>query len=115
MLSCINDGTPGKRPPAPSVSERGGRTLILRKTEAQSLIEGWNPKIWSEDDYCILDGEQIVGRIYPEVVLGQPKWKWFLRARPATAPYEGLADTLAGAKAAFKKRCLEGKDTRRSA
>jgi len=71
--------TPGKKPPAPSVSGRGG--LTLRKAKAQSLIEGWNPKIWSEDDYCILDDEQRVGRIYPEVIRGQPKWKWFLQVR----------------------------------
>ena len=61
----MDDGTPGKKPPAPSLSARGRPTLILRKAKAQSLIEGWNPTTWSENDYCVLDNERRVGRIYP--------------------------------------------------
>jgi hypothetical protein len=67
------DGIPGKKPPAPSLSRRP-LTLILRKTKAQALIAGWNPSIWGEDDYCILDGDIVVGRIYPETIHGESRW-----------------------------------------
>jgi hypothetical protein len=40
------DGTPGKKPPAPSVSKQP-MTLLLRTTCAQARIEGLNPDIWS--------------------------------------------------------------------
>jgi hypothetical protein len=52
-------------------------TLILRKTRIQARIAGWNPDIWGEDDYCVLDGERDVGRIYPELIHGERKWLWF--------------------------------------
>jgi hypothetical protein len=42
-----------------------------------------------------------VGRIYPEVILGEPKWLWFLQTEPAPPPNSGKADTLNEAKAAF--------------
>jgi hypothetical protein len=37
-----DDATPGKKPPARSVTTRPG-TLILRKTKAQAVTLGWNP------------------------------------------------------------------------
>jgi hypothetical protein len=67
-----NDGTPGKKLPAPSVGERTASfTLILRKTSAQARIAGWNPDIWGEEDYWILDGDRDVGRIYQELIHGE--------------------------------------------
>jgi hypothetical protein len=50
------DGTAGKRPPAPSVTQRP-MTLILRKTCVQAGIEGLRKDIWGEDDYAVVDGE----------------------------------------------------------
>jgi hypothetical protein len=102
-----DDGTPGKKPPAPSVSARP--TLLLRKTRVQAIHSGWNPDIWGEDDYCILDGDRVVGRIYPEVIRGEPKWMWFLQTEPAPPPNSGMANSLEEAKAAFKRRYTEVK------
>jgi hypothetical protein len=70
----------------------------------QALIAGWNPEIWSEEDFCILDGERRVGRIYPELIHGERKWLWFLQTEPAPPPNTGMADTLEEAKAEFKAR-----------
>jgi hypothetical protein len=64
---------PGKRPPAPSVNYRPP-TALLRKTKAQALISA-GIRTWGEDDYCILEGEVMAGRIYPEIK-GEPKWMW---------------------------------------
>jgi hypothetical protein len=84
-------------------------TLILRKTRVQARIEGWNPDIWGDDDFCILDGETCVGRIYPEVIHGEPKWRWFLQTVPAPPPNSGATDSLEEAKAEFKRRYAEVK------
>jgi hypothetical protein len=94
------DGTPGKRPSAPSLRERP-LTLLLRKTKAQALIAGWNPNIWGEDDYCILDGDVVVGRIYAEIIKGEPRWMWFLQTEPAPPPNSGVTSSLEEAKAGF--------------
>jgi hypothetical protein len=60
---------------------------------AQPRVEGLNPDIWAENDYAIIDPDinKRVGRIYPEIILGEPKRLWFLqterRCRPtATRP-----------------------------
>ena len=84
-------------------------TLIIRKTKAQARIAGWNPDIWGDDDYCILDGERDVGRIYPEQFHGERKWLWFLQVEPAPPPNRGMCDTLEEAKAEFKARYLQVK------
>jgi hypothetical protein len=107
----MDNGIPGKKPPAPSVGERTGPTLILRKTKAQARIAGWTPQIWSEYDYCVLDGERVVGRIYPELIHGERKWLWFLQTEPAPASNRGMADTLEEAKTEFKARYLQVKCT----
>jgi hypothetical protein len=105
-----DDGTPGKKPPAPS-APRQTVTLILRRMRAQARIEGLNPDIWAEDDYAIVDPDinKRVGRIYPEVILGEPKWLWFLQTELAPPPNSGKAGTLEEAKAAFKRRYSEVK------
>jgi hypothetical protein len=88
-------------------------TLLLRKSSAQAHIEGWDPRNWSDDDYVVVD-DAIVGRIYREMIIGKPKWRWFLQCireagpgRPIPPPNQGMADTLEEAKAAFKKRYEE--------
>jgi hypothetical protein len=111
IVSCMSDGaTPGKKPPAPSMTTRPG-TLILRKTRAQAVISGWNPDIWGEDDYCIVDADRVVGRIYPQTSHGEPRWLWFLQTEPAPPPNSGMATSLEEAKAAFKRRYSEVKGT----
>jgi hypothetical protein len=59
---------------------------------AQARVEGMNPDLWDENDYPIVDPDinKRVGRIYAEMILGEPKWMWFLQ----TAPNSGKADTL---------------------
>jgi hypothetical protein len=105
-----DDGTPGKKPPAPSVSKQTV-TLLLRKTRDQARIEGLNPDLWAADDYSIVDPDinKRVGRIYPETILGEPKWLWFLQTEAAPPPNSGKADSLDEAKEAFKRRYLQVK------
>ncbi len=88
-------------------------TLLLRKSSAQARIEGWDPRIWPDDDYAVVD-DMIVGRIYRKMILGEPKWKWCLQqipeagpGRPIPPPNQGMAGTLEEAQAAFKKRYEE--------
>ena len=90
-------------------------TLLLRKSSAQARIEGWESGNWPDDDYAVVDNT-IVGRIYREMILGEPKWRWFLQCipeagpeRPIPPPNQGMADTLDEAKAAFAKRYEEVK------
>jgi hypothetical protein len=106
----MDNGTPGKKPLAPSVVERTGLTLPVRRTYVQARVAGWDPKIWSHDDDCILDGDRDVGRIYPGFSHGERKWLWFLQTEPAPPPNRGMTDTLEEAKAEFKKRYIEIKD-----
>jgi hypothetical protein len=49
-----------------------------------------------------LDSDVVVGRIYPEIIKGEPKWLWFLQTEPA--PNSGVAGSLEDAKAGFKAR-----------
>jgi hypothetical protein len=88
-------------------------TLLLRKSSAQARIEGWDPPNRSDDDYAVVD-DTIVGRIYREMIIGKPKWRWFLQqipeagpGRPIPPPNQGVADTLEEAQAAFAKRYEE--------
>ncbi len=109
---AMDNGTPGKKPPAPSVSARpDGLTLLLRKMREHARVRGYDPRYdphdWSEDDYAIIDGETCVGRIYKEIIHGEPKWLWFLQTVPAPLPNRGKADTLEGAKTGFKRRYQE--------
>jgi hypothetical protein len=92
-----------------------GMTLLVRKSSAQARIEGWDPRDRGEDDYAVVD-DTIVGRIYREMILGKPKWRWFVQqtpeagsGRPFPPPNQGLADTLEEAQAAFAKRYEEVK------
>jgi hypothetical protein len=57
----------------------------------------------------VIDGETCVGRIYPEMIHGEPKWRWFLQTEPAPAPNSGVTGSLEEAKAQFKRRYIEVK------
>ena len=48
-------------------------TLIVRKARLQAVISGWNPDIWSEDDYSVVDDNTVVGRIHPQEIHGEMK------------------------------------------
>jgi hypothetical protein len=78
--------------------------LLLRKSNLQARIEGFTQLDWGEDDYVILDGTVVVGRIYRESIHGEPKWRWFLQTSPAPPPNQGMANTLDEAEAGFKRR-----------
>jgi hypothetical protein len=52
-------------------------TLLLRKTSTHDLIMGWNASPHRENDYVILDGAAMIGRIYLDTIHGEPKWRWF--------------------------------------
>jgi hypothetical protein len=106
----MDNGTPGKKPPARSAGKPAGSTLLLRKSRDQANIEGLDARGWSEDDYSVVDGETCVGRIYPEMIHGEPKWRWFLQTVPAPPPNSGVTSTLEEAKAEFKRRYAEVKD-----
>jgi hypothetical protein len=112
-LRMSDNGTPGKRPAAPSMEKRPEAepmTLILRRSRKQARIEGLNPDIFGADDYVVIDGDTVIGRIYPELIQGEPKWRWFLQTVPALPPNSGVDGTLEEAKAEFKRRYAEVKD-----
>jgi hypothetical protein len=90
-----------------------GMTLLLRKSSAQARIEGWDPRNRSYDDYAVVE-DTIVGRIYREMIIGKPKWRWFLQqipeagpGRPIPPPNQGMADTLEESQAPFARRYEE--------
>ena len=43
------------------------------------------------NDYSVVD-DIIVGRIYRQLIHGEPKWLWFLQTDPASPPNSGMAD-----------------------
>jgi hypothetical protein len=47
------------------------------------------------------------------MLVGEQKWRWFLKTSPypTPAPHNGVENTLEGAKAAFKQRYEQVKDT----
>jgi hypothetical protein len=81
-------------------------TLLLRPTCTQARINGFDPKSWDDvqDDYTVLDGVMRVGRIYLEMIHGEPKWRWSLQTEPAPPPNSGMANTLEDCAAEFKRR-----------
>jgi hypothetical protein len=83
-------------------------TYLLRRMRAQDRIEGREPLDWDENDYAVVDDIQF-GRIYQELIHGEPKWHWFLQTMPAPPPNSGVTNTLNEAKAALVKRYEEVK------
>ena len=61
-------------------------------SSAQARIEGWDPCNRSDDDYTVVE-DTIVGRIYREMIIGKPKWRWFLQQIPEAG--SGQADSAA--------------------
>jgi hypothetical protein len=66
---------------------------------------------WPDDDFAIVDADILVGRIYREMICGEPKWRWSIQQIPEAGPGRGIAppnhgfaNSLDEAKAAFKKR-----------
>jgi hypothetical protein len=83
-------------------------TYLLRRMRAQDRLEGREPLDWDENDYAVVDDVQF-GRIYQELIHGEPKWHWFLQTMPAPPPNSGVTNTLDEAKAALVKRYEEVK------
>ena len=65
-------------------------TLILRRSRPQARIEGWDARGWSDDDHAIVDDAIVVGRIYREMIIGKPKWRWFIHQIPEAGPGRGI-------------------------
>jgi hypothetical protein len=64
---------------------------------------------WSDDDYVVLDNDQVIGRImlHPQAPEGQP-WFWSITARtPQTTADRGYAPSREQAMADFKARWKE--------
>jgi hypothetical protein len=78
-------------------------TLILRMQEAQDRIEGQEPFERGADDYAVIE-ETRIGRIDSQQLQAGLKWHWSLKVAPASPPNQGIADTLAEAKAALAKQ-----------
>ena len=53
--------------------------------ERQARIEGWDSGNWPGDDYAVVE-DTIVGRIYREMIIGKPKWRWFVQQIPEAGP-----------------------------
>jgi hypothetical protein len=82
--------------------------LVFRMQKAQNRIEEREPVERGEDDYAVID-ETRIGRIYSQQLQAGLKWHWSLEVAPASAPNQGIADTLDEAKAALAKRYEEVK------
>src|SRR5260370_42295627 len=90
-------------------------TLLLRKSSAQARVEGWESGNWPDDDYAVVD-DTIVGRIYREMILGKPKWRWFFHqipeagpGGPGSPPNKRMARSLEEGQGAVTKRHCGGR------
>ncbi len=61
-------------------------TLLLHKSSAQASIEDLDTWNRSDDDYAVVD-DTIVGRIYREMIIGEPKWRWCLQQISGAPPW----------------------------
>lgn len=77
-----------------SLPEQSAR-LSLRRTQ----IPGAGPDDWS----VMLDGEEIIGRIYRAANLVPVAWFWGLNTLPSSAANSGYAPSLDEAKARFRE------------
>jgi hypothetical protein len=98
-----------KKPLVPSASgwQAAPMPLILRKSSGRPA--GLIPDIWGEDDYSVVDGETRVGHIYPEMIHGEPKWRWFLQTVPAPPPNSGVIKSWRRPRRNSKRRYAEVK------
>jgi hypothetical protein len=79
-------------------------TLILKKTASHYGGD------WSDNDYVVLDGGKVIGRImlHPQAPQGQP-WFWTITAldRKPSAYDRGYSATRQEAMTAFKTQWVE--------
>jgi hypothetical protein len=70
--------------------------LHSRAVEQVRSGPGHPSAISDENDDAIVDPDidKRVGLIYPEVILGEAKWLWFLQTGPAPPPNSGMTDSL---------------------
>jgi hypothetical protein len=72
----------------------------FRTQREQEIVEGRAPLInWKADDYAVIDGDRVIGRIEKERLPLGVKWMWSLYM--VGTPNSGTTDTLEEAKAAF--------------
>jgi len=82
-------------------------SLLLRKSSAQALKEGW-VQVRADDDYCVVENERVVGASGPRSSWASQKGRWAINGVPhGLPPHNGGANMLDDAKAAFKKRYEE--------
>ncbi len=84
--------------------------LILRSMNKHTPLMRWSTT-WGNDDFVILDQDRSVGRIYKDVIHGEPKWSWSINTSPypTPPPHNGVENSLEEAKVAFKTRYEEMK------
>jgi hypothetical protein len=78
-----DNGSPGKEPPAPA-NERP-LALLLRKTKARPGSRDGTRTSGARTNYCIIDGDLDVGRIYKERIQGEWRWLWFQQTETGAA------------------------------
>jgi hypothetical protein len=81
--------------------------LVLRRTESLDRPATTNrPPAWGPDDYCVLAGNGVIGRIYRcrSLPAGGPQWIWAMGFEHVAkgARQQGLAGTRDEAMAAFR-------------
>jgi len=65
----------------------------------------------SPDDWSVRHNGEIVGRIYKTPNRAQDPWFWGLSVFPSSAANSGFAADLDGAKAAFRRRWEQLRDS----
>lgn len=77
-------------------------TLVLRTQQAQARIEGREAITDRENDYAVIDGKVVIGRIYFGAGARADKWIWAVNGVGSA-----LCDSLDEAKARLKVAYLE--------
>jgi hypothetical protein len=76
--------------------------VFLRKQRDQPVITGRKSSNCGDDDYAVIDGSLVVGRISRQQLPAGFKWRWFLQAFACVPPNiwaTGSRDTLEDATA----------------
>jgi hypothetical protein len=72
-------------------------SLALRRTR---LIDAAGRPV--DDDYCVVEDGQTIGRIYRSVGFRDSEWFWSTMRFPSSGSQSGWAGSFEEAKAAFK-------------